>query len=193
MSFNLRWLGTSCFQLVLPGDVHILLDPHMDHSPNSPLTSDQIDRCDYMFLTHGHWDHVLDVGKLAERLRTSGISARSAERAAIELRDHENDRVDEALADGASSSDANTLAARKLGDMDLLLKEMQSHDELRSWAYRHPWAALVFYPLGCLALLPAVPCMESPSTHCSLRPQTTSLRLPTLMSGSAASFHHPLH
>ena len=69
MTFNLRWLGTSCFQLVLPGDVHILLDPHMDHSPNSPLTSDQIDRCDYMFLTHGHWDHVLDVGKLAERLR----------------------------------------------------------------------------------------------------------------------------
>ena len=69
MSFHLRWLGTSCFQLVLPGDVHILLDPYMDHSPNCPLMSDQIDRCDYIFLTHGHWDHVLDVGKLAKRLR----------------------------------------------------------------------------------------------------------------------------
>lgn len=69
MSFNLRWLGTSCFQLVLSENVHILLDPHMDHSPNCPLTSDQIEHCDYMFLTHGHWDHVLDVGKLAERLR----------------------------------------------------------------------------------------------------------------------------
>ena len=71
MTFKLRWLGTSCFQMVLPGDVHIMLDPHMDNSPNCPLAPDQIDRCDYMFLTHGHWDHVLDVSKLAKRLRPS--------------------------------------------------------------------------------------------------------------------------
>lgn len=67
MAFKLRWLGTACFQMVLPGDIYIVLDPHMDHSPNSPIASDQIDRCDYLFLTHGHWDHVLDVGKLAKR------------------------------------------------------------------------------------------------------------------------------
>ncbi len=68
MTVALRWLGTSCFQMVLPNDVHIMLDPHMDHSPDPPVTSDQIERCDYLFLTHGHWDHVLDVGKLAGRL-----------------------------------------------------------------------------------------------------------------------------
>lgn len=65
MSIDLRWLGTSCFQLVLPGDIRIILDPYMDDSPNSPIQSGEIEHCDYIFITHGHWDHVLDVGKLA--------------------------------------------------------------------------------------------------------------------------------
>jgi L-ascorbate metabolism protein UlaG (beta-lactamase superfamily) len=60
-------MGTSCFELILSRDVHIMLDPYMDDSHNSPITTEEIARCDYIFLTHGHWDHVLDVGKLANR------------------------------------------------------------------------------------------------------------------------------
>ena len=67
MSVDLRWLGTACFQMVLPGGIRILLDPHMDNAFNCPVVSDDIDGCDYIFLTHGHWDHVLDAGKLAAR------------------------------------------------------------------------------------------------------------------------------
>ena len=67
MTLQLRWMGTSCFELILSRDVHIMLDPYMDDSHNSPITTEEIARCDYIFLTHGHWDHVLDVGKLANR------------------------------------------------------------------------------------------------------------------------------
>jgi len=36
-------------------------------SIGSPITSDQFEGCDYLFLTHGHYDHILDAGKLAAR------------------------------------------------------------------------------------------------------------------------------
>jgi L-ascorbate metabolism protein UlaG (beta-lactamase superfamily) len=67
VSFNMRWLGTACFELVLQDGKHLLIDPFMDDSINSPTKADQIEACDYMFLTHGHWDHVLDVGKITRR------------------------------------------------------------------------------------------------------------------------------
>jgi len=67
MSLKIKWLGTACFQIILSGDIHIVLDPYMDDSVNCAITSDIIGRCDYIFLTHGHFDHVLDVGKLASR------------------------------------------------------------------------------------------------------------------------------
>ena len=92
MTLKLKWLGTSCFQMVLPDDVHIVLDPHLDHSPTSPITSDQIDRCDYLFLTHGHWDHVLDVGKLATRFAPPIYCNQSTAAAIVE-----HQQVDEAL------------------------------------------------------------------------------------------------
>lgn len=67
MSVDVRWLGTACFQMVLPGGIHIMLDPYMDDAHNCPVASEEIEGCDYIFLTHGHWDHVLDVGKLSKK------------------------------------------------------------------------------------------------------------------------------
>ena len=67
MSITMRWLGTACFEIVIPNKQTIVIDPFLDDSVSAPITSDEIEGCDYIFLTHGHYDHVLDVGKLAER------------------------------------------------------------------------------------------------------------------------------
>lgn len=69
MSLEMRWLGTACFEIKLPGGKRVITDPFVDEAVSSPISSDQFQACDYIFLTHGHWDHVLDVGKLARRFR----------------------------------------------------------------------------------------------------------------------------
>ena len=64
---RMRWLGTACFEIVLPNGETLVIDPFVDDSVSSPITSDQFEGCDYLFLTHGHYDHILDAGKLAAR------------------------------------------------------------------------------------------------------------------------------
>ena len=64
---RMRWLGTACFEIVLPNGKTLVIDPFVDDSVSSPITSDQFEGCDYVFLTHGHYDHILDAGKLAAR------------------------------------------------------------------------------------------------------------------------------
>jgi len=64
---RMRWLGTACFEIVLPNGKTLVIDPFVDDSVSSPITSDQFEGCDYLFLTHGHYDHILDAGKLAAR------------------------------------------------------------------------------------------------------------------------------
>jgi len=69
MTIKMRWLGTACFEIVLPDKQTIIIDPYVDDSNSSPIMSDQFEGCNYIFITHGHYDHVLDVGKLAHRFR----------------------------------------------------------------------------------------------------------------------------
>jgi hypothetical protein len=98
-----------------------------------------------------------DFNRLAQRLLQSGIAPRHAHRAVNEIRDHYADLVDAAMDDGASSQSARQLAASRLGRMDDLVNAMSARRELKTWAFRFPRAAIVIYPLACLAALPAVP------------------------------------
>jgi L-ascorbate metabolism protein UlaG (beta-lactamase superfamily) len=67
MGFKIRWMGTACFEIRLEGETTIVIDPYVDDSVSVPFASDLIEGCDYIFITHGHYDHVLDVGKLVQR------------------------------------------------------------------------------------------------------------------------------
>lgn len=67
MAFTIRWLGTACFEILLENGKTIIIDPYLDDSVSAPIGSKQVDGCDFIFLTHGHFDHVLDVGKLVDR------------------------------------------------------------------------------------------------------------------------------
>ncbi len=76
MAFEIRWLGTACFEIRLENQKTIVIDPYLDDSVTAPITSDQIEGCDYIFITHGHYDHVLDVGKLVRRFDSEVFCSR---------------------------------------------------------------------------------------------------------------------
>lgn len=67
MTMGMRWLGTACFEIKLPNKKTLVIDPYVDDSVSAPITADQFEGCDFLFITHGHYDHILDAGKLSSR------------------------------------------------------------------------------------------------------------------------------
>ncbi|HEX8940729.1 MAG TPA: metal-dependent hydrolase [Candidatus Limnocylindrales bacterium] len=63
---RLTWYGHSCFQLVSPGGKTILFDPWFSN-PRSPRPPDEVDRCDILLVSHGHFDHFDDAPGIARR------------------------------------------------------------------------------------------------------------------------------
>jgi hypothetical protein len=91
-----------------------------------------------------------DFTAIVRQLEKSGISSGHANRTANELRDHYDDLVDAAVDSGADSRKARQLATRQLGDMNDFVAEMAARRELKTWAFRYPRLAVVFYPLACV-------------------------------------------
>jgi len=98
-----------------------------------------------------------DFKALHKELLRQGIAPRHAKRATGEMQDHYEDLVDEFRSGGRADSDARRDAALAFGKMDDLIAEMSARRELKTWAFRYPRIAIVFYPLACLAILPAAP------------------------------------
>ena len=98
-----------------------------------------------------------DFKTLRSRLLRSGVAPQHVRRTEIELGEHFEDLVDDAMASGAARHDAEARAAHELGEIDVIVAEICARPELRSWAASYPRLALVFYPLACVAVLPAVP------------------------------------
>ena len=75
-----RWLGTACFEIRLANGETLVIDPYLDDSLTSPIKSNKIKRADLICITHGHFDHVLDIGRLAKRLGSTVICSEKVAR-----------------------------------------------------------------------------------------------------------------
>ena len=73
MGIKIRWLGCVCFEIVLPSGKVLLIDPYIDCSATAPITCREVTGADYIAVTHGHYDHITDVGSLVERFRSKII------------------------------------------------------------------------------------------------------------------------
>ena len=98
-----------------------------------------------------------DFNALASRLLRNGVAPRHAHRMVNEIRDHYDDLVDAAVDAGRPIRTAREQAGRELGSFDDLVNEVSARRELKTWAFRYPHAAIIVYPLACLAALPAMP------------------------------------
>ena len=65
MASELTWLGHGSWSIKSRGQA-ILLDPFLDDSPVSPVKSGEVD-ADWILVSHGHFDHMADVEKIARR------------------------------------------------------------------------------------------------------------------------------
>lgn len=67
-SFDLRlkWLGCACFEMDF-GDITIVNDPWITDNKHTELTWEAVEKCDYITLTHGHYDHTLDIPALVNK------------------------------------------------------------------------------------------------------------------------------
>jgi len=96
-------------------------------------------------------------GDLGASLLKSGVAPRHVSGILAELHDHLDDLRQEAIVDGYDNVAANERALRRIGDQRLLARTILARPELRTWPYRYPWLARVYYPLAYVLLLPAVP------------------------------------
>lgn len=72
MSTTLTWLGHATW-LVDTGTQRLLIDPFLDDSPTAPLKSGEVS-ADFILVSHGHFDHIADVAKIAARTGATVIS-----------------------------------------------------------------------------------------------------------------------
>lgn len=66
MGLRFKWLGCACFELDF-GGVTVVNDPWITPNDANALTWEAVERCDYITLTHGHFDHTLDIPALMEK------------------------------------------------------------------------------------------------------------------------------
>ncbi len=64
---KLRYFSHSSFQITTDDGTVILIDPFLDDNSTSPVKSDEIEKVDFIILTHAHGDHIGDSFKIAKR------------------------------------------------------------------------------------------------------------------------------
>lgn len=63
---RIKWLGCACFEMDF-GGVTVVNDPWITPNHRTELTWEAVERCDCITLTHGHYDHTMDIPALVRR------------------------------------------------------------------------------------------------------------------------------
>lgn len=98
-----------------------------------------------------------EFGMLRRYLLRSGVARSHVERIAAELDDHLDDLRHEAIEAGFSPEKARREALNRLGSQRELAQRILEFKELRTWEYRYPRIARVYFPLAYAILLPTRP------------------------------------
>lgn len=72
MTVKITWYGHACFLIKTKG-TNLLTDPFLTGNPLAPVRADQVE-ADYIFVSHGHGDHVGDGVAIAKRTGATVIS-----------------------------------------------------------------------------------------------------------------------
>ncbi|HRX79900.1 MAG: metal-dependent hydrolase [Planctomycetaceae bacterium] len=72
MTIELTWLGHASWA-IKAGDHRILIDPFLNDSPTAPVKADDVEAT-FIFVSHGHFDHVADVASIANRTGATVVS-----------------------------------------------------------------------------------------------------------------------
>lgn len=72
MGVTVTWYSHSCL-LIESGDARLLVDPFITGNPLAPVSVDQIE-ANFIFVSHGHADHVGDTVAIAKRTGATVVS-----------------------------------------------------------------------------------------------------------------------
>ena len=69
-SFKFRYINAQCYEFIFPNGKHLIIDPYI--TPKNlvgfrTFSVNEIEQCDYILLTHSHYDHTSDIGTLYEK------------------------------------------------------------------------------------------------------------------------------
>jgi len=73
---QITWYGQSAFKITTPGGNVLLIDPWITNPKNPNAKDDlaKLDKVDFIFVTHGHSDHVGDAVEIAKRTRAKLVA-----------------------------------------------------------------------------------------------------------------------
>lgn len=84
---SLRWLHCAGYEIKLPNEKTIVIDPFLTMNNFDGFTWENIEGADYILLTHTHGDHTSDVGRLIDKFGSKLIVGQMACNSIVEYFD----------------------------------------------------------------------------------------------------------